>query len=101
MKASKQLNPREMLEYFNIPEDLKHSHSKIDEELLTCGILKLNPLLDATAHDQCLVHVLTYACLNVKFMFFAGMVLPEAKKMALDLFIANMIKLFGEKEEGK
>lgn len=80
---------------FNIPEELKHDHSDESINKMREGINLLNLFLSDSAHNKCIEHIVTYAELNIRFLFFANL-LSDRKilKEALDMFIENIVKLF-------
>jgi hypothetical protein len=80
---------------FNIPDELKHDHSDESINKMREGINLLNLLLGDSAHNKCMDHVVTYAELNIRFLFAANLLSDRSiLKEALDMFIENIVKLF-------
>lgn len=89
------MNNRVFIAHFNIPDELKHDHSEESINKMREGIKILNELLGDFAHNKCMDHVITYAELNIRFLFAANLLSDRTiLKEALDMFIENIVKLF-------
>lgn len=92
------IEPEAHLKLFNIPLDVKHSHSPEEMENMQRGLTTLTLLLGDT-HKECIDHVVLYAELNIRFFFLAHLVDKNLLAFALNKFIENMSTLFKIQKE--